>query len=162
MAAITWSSPDGVTWERSPIGRTDDQSRPEISACATTRDGVLVVGSRIDHTGARRAAAWTSPDGRDWKGFASEAFAGDVTLDVVAADGRSVVVVGERRVRDRWRQALWTSDDAGSTWRELDIDERVLEGRFDDDVEAVHLSGNQIIMTGHVDDQPAIWAGEIR
>jgi hypothetical protein len=162
VSAITWTSPDGVTWERSPIGSTDDQSRPEISACATTSDGVLAVGVRTDHTGARRAAAWLMKDGRTWKGFASEAFAGDVTLDEVAADGRSVVVVGERRARGRWRQSLWASDDAGTTWRELDIDERVLEGRIDEDVDAVLLKGKQIILTGHVDDQPAIWHGELR
>jgi hypothetical protein len=72
-----------------------------------------------------------------------------------------VVVAGERRSDGRWRPALWSSDDAGTTWRELEIDDKVLEGRFDEDVEAIHLKGTQVILTGHVDDQPAIWAGEV-
>ena len=72
MEATTWLSPDGVTWERNPLG-----SATSIRVNAVAWDGqqlILVGEDRSDWDGTAeslatakaRAAVWTSTDGRTW------------------------------------------------------------------------------------------------
>ena len=110
LRALVLTSRDGVQWMRLP--ETAALLHAEMSAIARGPSGYIAVGTvMVDPDrgeAGMRAAAWTSPDGRDWTRIggattfdvpAGWAVAGptDVVLRGIAVSGDRVVVMGDVR-----------------------------------------------------------------
>lgn len=134
MAATTWFSPDGTSWERLPLGGADNL---RLSAVAWSGRQFVVVGedrpaflgAAAIATAKARAAVWTSTDGRRWtRAPDTDAFdtggfmdtmedpASGGMADVVAGPG-GLVAVGSYCTGTpmRCEPAAWSSPD-GTTW----------------------------------------------
>ncbi len=142
LQATIWFSPDGLSWERIPLGLDGPGTAPgdplAVRINAVTWDGgqfVAVGEDRSDLIGTSlakakaRAAVWTSPDGRSWARVPHSA-ALNVgkffdTLEDPASGGMHDVVAGPAGLvavgsvcdgsPGGCQPAAWTSAD-GSTW----------------------------------------------
>jgi hypothetical protein len=136
-----WTSPDGVSWERSWEGEGVDvevaaYAEVNVSMEAVTEgdNGRLVaVGSILGQAGELIAAVWTSDDGKAWDRIphVPSIFAGDqghgLTMwDVAAGESGFVAVGGEGTP---FTPAVWTSPD-GLTWNRVELDESEFGGSW--------------------------------
>ena len=121
--AATWTSADGVTWQRSP-------DAPEFGSIAGSAAGFVAAPG-----GGTAPEAWWSETGEDWEQVATTTAMGAGTIDRLVHTSTGFVAVGG----SDGVAAVWTSAD-GRTWdrvadqaafaggRMLDVAER--EGRF--------------------------------
>ena len=118
MAGIVWTSRDGLAWDLVDTG--DTFAHAELSAVIAGDGGFVVVGSNWlgatnpNGSGATRAAAWVSADGRTWRRAASVAAPEGARIgDVAFARGRYVAVGWELPSSGGYLiPRIWQSDDA--------------------------------------------------
>jgi hypothetical protein len=104
-------SPDGVTWSAASEVRQFDDSLVNAVVPVPGGPGFVAVGVA---PGAKRAVAWTSPNGTDWQRSPdSPAFDGG-GMSAVISDGSGFLAVGWAGSEGAGA-AVWTSAE-GSTW----------------------------------------------
>jgi hypothetical protein len=140
MQATTWFSPNGITWERDPLGAA---GTTRLNAVAWDGQQYIAVGedrSGLDgtlasiRTATARAAVWTSPDGRTWTrvphtpvfdvgGYIDtmEDPDGGGMSDIVAGPGGMVAVGSECTSAGACQPAAWTTGGTGAWMRVADL-----------------------------------------
>ncbi len=110
-----------LVWERAPssaLGGEGDQAMTSI--VDTARGGLAYVAGGYDTSaGTRDGAIWTSPDGREWRRAAGDAFErpGDQEITTVAPFAGALVAVGTDDSNGDKDIAVWTSSD-GTAWED--------------------------------------------
>lgn len=115
--AVGFRSEDGLVWEEVPV--TGFDGPVDINALVEV-DGVLVAagahrGEADPSMGGFRPSVWVSDDGVSWAEAALPEVKDDgesYVADLAVSDGR-LLAVGSTDGHGM----LWTSDDAGATWR---------------------------------------------
>lgn len=123
--AVSWTSPDGITWTRGP----DDPGLDEavMRTVVRTPSGFLATGAADADWGTGVAAVWTSGDGRTWRRAPSQASltarvvkpheSSQISFSGGASDGDLTLVGGTY---------AWKCSDSGcyaaqpSVWRSTD------------------------------------------
>ncbi|TDD77831.1 hypothetical protein [Actinomadura rubrisoli] len=125
--AVAWTSEDGKTWTRRPLGAAFKPT-DRVSALTRTAYGFVAVGGANG-----QAVVWSSADGRAWQRIDGLQAPGIVGLDRVAASGNVLVTHGTfaRKVtRKKGRKkvtrtvlsdGLWRSADGGRTWTAVNV-----------------------------------------
>ncbi len=124
----TWTSPDGVVWERTWLGEGfeltadvwENVHTAPMNAIVQDRDGGFVaVGAMLDQDGESTAAVWTSTDGSTWDRIdpTSPVFGQKTTMTDVTWGSDGYVAVG---TEGGLTPAIWTSPD-GHSWTRVDI-----------------------------------------
>jgi hypothetical protein len=124
IAAVVWTSADGVTWSRVPHNEAVFD-RATMSSVTAGGPGLVAVGGEShSHDDPSAAVVWTSADGVTWSRVAhDEAVFGRATMSSVTAEGPGLVAVGRS---DEGEHAVWTSPD-GITWSRVAHDEAVFD-----------------------------------
>lgn len=120
-SAAVWWSPDGRTWAKGTVDRTDGVGT-SLGSIHLGASGMVAVGSA---TGGKSATAWISTDGRTWQPIANaELYAGvptpapgasSIPSFTMSDDGTHLLAVG---VGDQLAISMWVSTD-GATWQQL-------------------------------------------
>ncbi len=149
--AFVWTSPDGLTWTRSPLGEV-----VEMESVTAGGPGFVAVG----HSSAG-ARVVTSLDGTTWSlvPHDDEVFGGSLMRNVIAA-GDGLVALGEWS----WGEGqAWTSPN-GISWSNVPYDQEVFTGAamldavaFGDGVVAVGGTSEIISFGGSTDAVGPIW-----
>ncbi len=103
-------------WSSVPVGTSGLGDGSEVSAMASTVDGIVAVGSRPTD-GADVRAVWFSEDGLTWNAASTPDGGGRLTA--VGADGDSVLAVGTSASTGGPADSVWRSADGGRTWKVL-------------------------------------------
>jgi len=121
--AVVLYSTDGVRWEQAagPFGGPGFQYAYGVAAGPS---GFVVVGSDGPDIGQEDAAVWRSADGRTWTRVPDPGGAfggsGGQIMQAVAFKGHTVVAVGiDVPQLSPFDGAVWTSADAGVTWKRV-------------------------------------------
>jgi len=124
----TWTSPDGIVWQRAWLGEgfelTTDvwnnvPTQPMHATVQGPDGGLVAVGAMLDQDGESTAAVWTSTDGSTWDRIdpTSPVFGQKTTMTDVTWGSDGYVAVG---TEDEITPAIWTSPD-GHSWTRVDI-----------------------------------------
>lgn len=142
-----WLSADGLNWEPATGG-------PPLSelSCTAAAGGVVVAGSQ-QGAGGEDLVLTRTVDGRSWTSAGPVAMDADDPFASMAGDGDRIVVAagvgGDVR--------LFTSADAGATWREHAV--AGLRGAGYQGVWDVVIVGDEVVMTGWDGAGAAVWIG---
>lgn len=119
---VAWFSPDGESWEEVDDPELAQEGRQALLTVAVV-DGVVVAGGYVDDVaGQGKPAVWRSADGRGWNPPVTKLPMSLNRIGVRDLAVRSLSVSGERMVAaggNDWRPHVWTSDDAGVTWKQM-------------------------------------------
>ena len=140
LQAAAWWSPGLTGWHRA--GGTPNPGATEMTGVTAGPHDFVAVGAA-----GNQAAAWTSPDGRNWSqvGLPLPVGAARAVLQKVASDGRTVVAVGTA-LTTAGQQVPFaaTSSDGGASWAESALP--VPSGRAF--VTALAATGRGFVATG--------------
>ena len=109
-----WTSRDGATWDRVPVGGLEGPGDQDLRAVATGPVGFVATG-RDRGPKSSIATAFYSPDGTSWNRVGEAAFGEGVGVDAVAIGPAGAVAVGWIQVGEDVHGAVWASPD-GVTW----------------------------------------------
>lgn len=138
---IVWSSPDGLTWNRTEV------TGLVAAAVVATDSGWTVVGG-----GGLQGGVWNSTDGLSWEVATSAAFTSDthhISLRDVAYDGERFVAVGGSSAREfrEERPVVWVSDD-GVDWERIEDETGVFDIPAAGDIDSVAVGPSGFVAVG--------------
>ena len=161
--AVTWTSPDGLTWVRNADG--PELSRALMTDIAPYQGGYIAVGSGRGWLfyGSRGctpsdecpAAVWTSDDGSSWTRIESDNLSGRFAMvETAFVEAKAVAVSGSRVVAagDDSGAAIWTFE-AERGWARVPHTEPMFGGAF---VHAVSADGDRVVAVGETPNFAAI------
>jgi hypothetical protein len=144
VAAIVWTSPDGIIWSRTPDNETVfDGAR--MNSVTTGGPGLVAVGNeKREGDEQSKVAVWTSPDGITWSRVPHDNadFDGASMVSVVSG-AFGLVAVGADWVDER--AAVWTSPD-GISWSRVRSDETVFSENTE--MKSVTIGGPGLVAVG--------------
>jgi class 3 adenylate cyclase len=164
--AAVWTSEDGREW-KAVEGEADLQGAGNqvMNRVASTSFGLIAVGFE-GLGGDRDAAAWASEDGLAWHRAAvleGHADHGWQEMRSVAAEGQTLVAVGEDGVVGDYDAAVWVSTD-GSTWHRQARTPTVLGGPGEQLMTSLVASDDRFVAVGwstvHSDIDAQVWTSE--
>jgi hypothetical protein len=157
--AAVWTSPDGITWSRTPGHETIFEGAV-MSDVTAGGPGLVAVGSQSgDGSADDRAAVWTSVDGIAWSQVPhDEATFGGADMRSVAAGGPGLVAVGwdGHPQGDKSNAVVWTSPD-GIAWSRVPHDEAIFGNTTGAWMWSVAAGGPGLVAVGDTDDGAAVW-----
>ena len=159
--AVVLESRDGRAWRS--VGQPDFNAPPGTGALMSDVEvaagRALALGRFVPRTSPgppSALAAYLREDGR-WSRLAPDAFGSlPAFLHDAATGGAGFVVVGERRVGQRYVATSWVSAD-GHRWRRSTLSAFLVGGRYDSAAGWVERVGDTYLAIGHVDQVPAAW-----
>lgn len=158
----TWTSPDGVVWERTWLGEGfeltadvwENVDTATMNAIVQDPDGGFVaVGAMLDQDGESTAAVWTSTDGSTWDRIdpTSPVFGQKTTMTDVTWGLDGYVAVG---TEGGLTPAIWTSPD-GRSWTRVDISNEPFDNSKS--LGSVAALGSGYVATGPWIGAPGEW-----
>ena len=151
----TWTSVDGLAWEKAPTNLTNFSP----SAICSLGDRVVTVGSKsgdFANGGGYYVApvAWSSTDGRTWAESIAPTRLLDFSFDDIVDVGGGFVAIGSSLQGTdgapgvkipRPPAGVWTSSD-GMTWRLL-AENPLLKFRYAYDTHIAYVDGRVVVVT---------------
>lgn len=170
-----WTSTDGTVWDEEPAGSFNPFSTP--SATTTTTRVTRATSGRSSGTGVSQEPA--GPPGPGGLGGSSPGPFGPFGIEGaplvdVAYGGTTWLGVSGRGdlASQRWPAevggaagalpvpvGLWTSDDAGATWQQLDPLVQAFSGLLYAQATQALYVGQDAVVAGTLDGQLAVWVG---
>ncbi len=172
--ARAWSSHDGIHWVPAAIAPpaatgADEQMvgcLPTPTTAAREQSTWVAYGQSTDANGAITAALWASGDGLQWTRTPLPSVPGVGRVTDVAMVGTKWIAVGSPPSVTGMLQSasnvigLWTSEDAGRTWRPLDTSLSPWPGAATSASANVGgFVGNDAVVAGQVNGHLAVWIG---
>jgi len=119
--AAVWWSPDGRTWTKGIVNRTDGIGS-SLGYIYVGAGGMVAIGSA---SGAKTATAWTSTDGKTWQPIANaQTYAGVPTPAPGVPSIPSITIIDDGThllaVDDQTVMTVWISSD-GLAWRQIAV-----------------------------------------
>jgi hypothetical protein len=148
MVAAAWWSAGLIGWQRAGGPISASPGATQMTAVTAGPHDFVAVGSAGD-----QAAAWTSPDGRNWNHVSLPLPVGATraVLQHVASHGRTVVAVGTALITTGLQLPFAASStDGGATWTESALP--VPSGRAF--VTALAAAGRGLVATGTFGSTP--------
>ena len=158
--AAVWTSPDGITWSRTPGHETIFEGAV-MSGVTAGGPGLVAVGTASDavEPGTDGAAVWTSVDGIAWSRVPyDEATFGGADMRSVTAGGPGLVAVGwdGHPHGGESNAVVWTSPD-GIAWSRVPHDEAIFGNTTGAWMWSVAAGGPGLVAVGQTDDGAAVW-----
>jgi len=156
--AALWSSPDGLTWQRT--GDTPEFHDARVWGVTAGPTGLVAVGQAGPADAPGPAIVWTSSDGRTWSRVPDGPVFHDGRMRAVASvPGIGFVAVGEDLAGDTG--IIWISKD-GRQWNRAPSDPSLGRPGIQVRIYAVTAGPNGAVAAGTIDagvqyGQAAIW-----
>jgi hypothetical protein len=179
-----WVSSDGSSWTNAAFSPSPVAgSTNTVDGCLATGNGFIAYGATTGDGLVEQPALWSSNDGTLWKQL-SASFTGlgggaPVEPEAAPLDGIAIGTTtwlglsGDGQLpSQRWpapvggaagaqftAAGLWSSDDAGNTWQQLDTEVPAFSGAMYAQADVAAYVGQDPVVAGTVDGRLAIWVG---
>ena len=180
-----WVSSDGSSWTNASFSPSPAAgSTTTVDGCLSTGNGFIAYGGSTGAGSTEQPVLWSSSDGTVWQQLSSS-FAGlgggapvgpqSAPLDGIAIgtttwlglsghgelpSQRWPALVGGSAGAQFSAAGLWSSGDAGNTWRQLDTAVPAFEGAMYAQADTAAYVDQQPVVAGTEDGRLAIWVGK--
>jgi hypothetical protein len=179
-----WVSSDGSSWTNATFSPSPPTgSTTTVDGCLSTGNGFIAFGGTTGNGSVEQPILWSSSDGTVWQqvsaSFTGLGGGGPAGPESAPLDGIAVGTTtwlglsGDGQLpSQRWparvgglagahftAAGLWSSDNAGNTWQQLDTAVAPFEGSMYAQADAAAYVGQHPVVAGTVDGKLAIWVG---
>jgi hypothetical protein len=179
-----WVSSDGSSWTNASFSPSPAAgSTTAVDGCLSTGNGFIAFGGTTGNGAVEQPVLWSSSDGTVWQqvsaSFTGVGGGGPAGPEAAPLDGIAVGTTtwlglsGNGQLpSQQWpapvggsagalftAAGLWSSDDAGNSWQQLDTAVPAFEGALYAQADAAAYIGQHPVVAGTVDGKLAVWVG---